>query len=183
MMKCRKCGTEFEEGMFCPECGTRVEEEQSQKIIETEEKSVDPAIEIERQKTEQARIEKEKVETELELAKQKIEQEKLEMERKKQQEVEQKRIQEEQEADKKRKEQKKMENEGKVMSILALIAGICSLLTLGCFVIPEVLGIVFALFGKKAGKMRGAAKAGLICSIISIVLIVAIMILAFAMSN
>ena len=24
-MKCKKCGAEFEEGFFCPECGTRVE--------------------------------------------------------------------------------------------------------------------------------------------------------------
>ena len=25
-MKCTKCGKEFSEGMFCPECGTRVDE-------------------------------------------------------------------------------------------------------------------------------------------------------------
>ena len=25
-MKCRNCGTEFDEGIFCPECGTKVVE-------------------------------------------------------------------------------------------------------------------------------------------------------------
>lgn len=179
MMKCRKCGTEFEEGIFCPECGTRVEQE----IVGKEEKNLEVSVEIERQKTEQARIEKEKVEKELELTKQKIEQQKLEVEQKKQQENEQKRIHEKRDEDERRKKQRKIENEGKTMGILSLIAGICSLMTLGCFVIPEVLGIVFALFGKKNGKMWGTAKVGLICSVISIIIITVIMIIAFVISN
>ena len=28
-MKCKKCGTEFNEGIFCPECGTKVEQEEN----------------------------------------------------------------------------------------------------------------------------------------------------------
>ena len=28
-MKCSKCGNEFNEGIFCPECGTRIEPELS----------------------------------------------------------------------------------------------------------------------------------------------------------
>ncbi len=74
-------------------------------------------------------------------------------------------------------EQKRLENEGKVMAMLSLIFGIISLCTFGCFFIPEILGIIFAFNGKKQGVMRGQAKAGMICSCISIVVVIGVVIL------
>lgn len=76
-----------------------------------------------------------------------------------------------------KKEQKKFENEGKAMAVASLVFGIISLCTFGCWFFPEILGIVFALMGKKQGVMRGQAKAGLICSCISIVIVIVIFIL------
>lgn len=73
---------------------------------------------------------------------------------------------------KEKNEQKKAENEGRVMAVLSLAFGIISLCTFGVFIIPEIVGIVFAFKGKKQGIMRGMAKAGLVCSCISIVILV-----------
>lgn len=67
-------------------------------------------------------------------------------------------------------------NAGKGLAIVSLIMGILSILTIGAFIIPEILGIVFAFVSKKGGEMRGIAKAGLICSIVSIVLLVLVVI-------
>lgn len=63
-------------------------------------------------------------------------------------------------------------NEGVFMSILAVLFGIISIITLGVFIFPEILGIVFACHGKKQGKMRAGAIAGLICSIVSIFILI-----------
>lgn len=32
IMKCKKCGTEFEEGIFCPECGERYISEEKREV-------------------------------------------------------------------------------------------------------------------------------------------------------
>lgn len=66
--------------------------------------------------------------------------------------------------------------EGKGLAIASLIMGILSILTIGAFIIPEILGIVFALVSRKGGEMRGIAKAGLVCSIVSIVLLLVVVI-------
>ena len=63
---------------------------------------------------------------------------------------------------------------GKGFAVASLIMGIISILTVGAFIVPEIFGIVFAFVSKKNSEMRGTAKAGLICSIISIVLLVLI---------
>lgn len=72
------------------------------------------------------------------------------------------------------KEKRKLENEGKGMAMAALIFGLLSLCTCGSLFFPEILGIVFALKGKKQGVMRGQAKVGLICSCISIVILIGV---------
>lgn len=66
-----------------------------------------------------------------------------------------------------------------ILVALGVILAIC---TMGVFYIPEILGIVFAFHGKKQGVMRTQVKSGLICSIISIVMLIIIFILAFIFS-
>lgn len=119
-MKCKNCGIEFKEGIICPECGNRIEENISISVPE----------QINNANLEKGTAEKYQAE-------------------------------------------KKIENEGKTMAVLSLICGLFSLVTMGILFIPEILGIIFACFGKKQGKMRGQAKAGLICSLISLVIIIA----------
>lgn len=183
-MKCKNCGIEFEEGIFCPECGTRIEENISTSIpeqsnnadLEKERLAKERAeheAEIERQKTEQVRLEKERLELELNRQKMELEQAQQaeELRVKKEEENRQKK-----EAADKHKDEKKSENEGKTMAILSLICGILSLVTMGAFFVPEIFGIVFACLGKKQGKMRGQAIAGLVCSILSLVIIIAMII-------
>ncbi len=93
-MKCINCGTVFEEGVFCPECGTKYDEEEI-KRKEAEEQELEKKRkeleEMKREKTrrqaEEKRVEKEKLQQEekekreLELAKTKAEQERLSAER------------------------------------------------------------------------------------------------------
>lgn len=216
-MKCKKCGTEFFEGIFCPECGERyvssIETEQEkirakemteqgarlqveQARLESErlaKEKTEHEAEIEKQKTEQERLANERIQKEVELTKIKMEQARIEKEaqvEKEKIEAEQQRIAREQaEKDRDEKEhkrieakriaeEKKQENEGKVMAILSLVMGILAICTLGALYIPEILGIIFAIHGKKQGVMRKQAKSGLICSIVSIVIFIIIFILA-----
>lgn len=79
------------------------------------------------------------------------------------------------------RERKKLENEGKVMAIVSLFCGIVSLCSLGCFIIPQIMGIFFAFQGKKQGVMRGQAKAGLICSFISIIILIGFIVLSMSL--
>lgn len=208
-MKCKKCGAAFDEGIFCPECGTKVELELSKEEKEQFDKGVaerelllakqkaeqeriakerDEAERLEREKQKQERIAKEKAEQER-IAKEKAEQERiakekaerLEQERIAREKAERERERIAKEKDEQEKIARAIENEGKVMSVLSLICGIVALVTLGCWFIPEILGIVFACKGKKQGKMRGKAKGGLICSIISIVIVVLIFVWALSL--
>ncbi len=45
-MRCNNCGTEFAEGIFCPECGTKVENETSRQILndKVDEKEVEKEV-------------------------------------------------------------------------------------------------------------------------------------------
>lgn len=69
------------------------------------------------------------------------------------------------------------EKKGKGLAIVSLICGIISILTIGTLIIPEVLGIVFALVSKKGREMQGIAKAGFICSVVSIIILIAVVVL------
>ena len=163
---CKKCGAEVE-GVFCPECVSRIDEDispEEKELLEEKRKQMEEERRA-REKAEQDKIAKERAEKEVELAKIKIEQDRIEKEN-----AERKRAE---------TEAKKVENEGKTMAILSLICGIIGLCTCGLFALPQILGIVFAFLGKKQGKMRGIAKAGLICSIIAIVAMVVVYVLAF----
>lgn len=182
-MVCKNCGAEFSEGVFCPECGTKIVQEASDK--EKENKVIDYELEMQKQKTEQERLAKEKTEKEAELAKIRLEQAKLEEERLKRKarldaenkikiEAERKEKEEEKQREAKLIEQKKIENEGKGMAILSLICGIVAVCSGGAFFIPEILGIVFSLLGKKQGKMRKMSIVGMILSVVSIGMLVAI---------
>lgn len=191
-MKCKNCGTEFEEGVFCPECGMRIEselrpeeqivvgaecakEEEERKVKEKETRE----LELIRNKTEQDRLAVEKAKQEAITAQAKLEQEKLAKEAREAENIAREKAERERWVNEQEKQNKKIENEGKAMSILSLIFGIVSIVTMGCFFIPEILGIVFAFLGKKQGKMLGMSKAGLVCSIISIVIVVAVIMFAF----
>lgn len=75
-MKCENCGTEFNEGVFCPECGTKIKPE-----LSPEECAKKQEIEqIAKEKTEEGKDNRE-----LELAEQKTEQERITKERKEKQ--------------------------------------------------------------------------------------------------
>ncbi len=130
-----------------------------------EKKAAEERIAVEKAKEAQKQAEEQRKVDEIQRRKQEEEhkeRERIELERQKEAE----RIKQDQ------RDQIKLENEGKVMAAISLIFGIISLCTLGMFVLPEILGIVFAFLGKKQGIMRGTAKAGLLCSVISIVLLV-----------
>lgn len=80
-MKCLKCGFEFTEGIFCPECGNKYDAEsakaEQEKLEKEQREKEERELELAKQKAEQERIEKE---AEIELAKQKAEQLRLENE-------------------------------------------------------------------------------------------------------
>ena len=67
------------------------------------------------------------------------------------------------------------------MAVASLICGIVSVCTFGSLIVPEVLGIIFAFQGQKQGVMRGMAKAGLICSCASIVLMIVFIVLSMSL--
>ena len=144
-MKCKNCGNEFTEGIFCPECGTKIDVSNDSKNVEVT-KDEEKVKELENQKSKEEVIVAEQPKRKQEEA---LQEKKIE---------EQVRIENE----------KEKQNAGKPMAIASLIFGIISICSLGAFIIPEILGIVFAFISKKGDKMKGTAKAGLICSIIGI---------------
>lgn len=77
-MKCTKCGCEFSEGLFCPECGTKYNEEEAK--IQQERLTKEREVELAQAKVEQERLAKERVEQEAELLRQKNESIRIEQE-------------------------------------------------------------------------------------------------------
>ena len=73
----------------------------------------------------------------------------------------------------------KNKKKGTVFAVLSLVFGITSLVTIGAFILPEILGIVFANLSKNGEPLHGIAKAGFICSVVSIVLLSLAIILAY----
>lgn len=65
-MKCINCGTEFKEGIFCPECGTRNENIPSLSEVELQEKECAEKEQREAEKKERERIEREREKERLE---------------------------------------------------------------------------------------------------------------------
>ena len=156
-MKCKKCGTVFEVGVFCPECGTRNEaeispEEQAKKQEEERiakeknerEEKEKRELELARQKTEQERIAKERAEKEAEAEKAKLELARLEKEK---------------------REKKK----GSAMETVALVFGIISLVTCGSGIVPGVIALVCALQCKENGEIPSRAKTGMTCGMIGLI--------------
>jgi len=83
-MKCQNCGTEFNEGIFCPECGTKYVEPVKISDAEIEKAKADAEKarakadeEMARAKVEADRLAKEKAEHEAEIARQKTEQNRI----------------------------------------------------------------------------------------------------------
>ena len=75
-MKCKTCGTEFDEGVFCPECGTKCE---GSELLD--ENAVQEALAIEREKVKTAVAEeaKKRIEAEKENIRKVVEQETRDM--------------------------------------------------------------------------------------------------------
>lgn len=67
--------------------------------------------------------------------------------------------------------------------IASFIFGIISIITLGSFYFPEIIGIAFGIAGlKDKSKKHGMAKAGLIMSIIGTVILILLFVLIFALA-
>lgn len=61
----------------------------------------------------------------------------------------------------------------KIYGIVSLVCGILTVITLGCWIFPEILAIIFGNKTKGAdGKRTKLGKAGFICGIVGIVIIV-----------
>lgn len=114
-MKCENCGAEFNEGIFCPECGTKIQQ--------------DKANEYQSNTVYYAKA--------------------------------------------------KMSQKKNTMAIVSLIMGIVSIVTFGCWIIPEIVAIVCGIVSKKNGKSK-AATAGIVCGIISSIIF--ILIIGYAIS-
>lgn len=67
--------------------------------------------------------------------------------------------------------------------IASFIFGILSIVTLGTFCFPEIIGIVFGITAlKDKTKKHGLAKAGLIMSIIATVIVILMFVIIFALA-
>lgn len=82
-MKCQKCGTEFNEGIFCPECGAKYDEREVERAESEEKEKL--RLEFEKTKLEQERLAVEKAAHKAELVRQ--ENMRMEMEKKEKEEL------------------------------------------------------------------------------------------------
>lgn len=177
VMKCLKCGYEFSEGLFCPECGTKYDEEEAKKIEEKriKEEQEEKEREEEKNRAYQAKIEKEKIEQEVELVKQKNENMRL------QHEEEDRKSRtvngivyntlEEAETARKTFEEKEKEKDDKKkrytnLSVWSLVLSILSLPLICTVVLWIPASIVSIILGIKALKEHTQYKARIIVSFI-----------------
>lgn len=142
-MKCKKCGTEFNEGIFCPECGEKYNELVKENIKNQE------FIENKQNDNEVINSDSgKKVEKDKEII------------------------------NNSQNNKDETKETGRTMAILSLVFGIISLLSCGILIIPEILGIIFGMKGKENKNMSGMASAGLICSIIALVMFLGVFVLS-----
>lgn len=155
-MKCKKCGIEFAEGIFCPECGTKVElvEEKNEQEKEVKEEEKRECLEKEREGVDH-----------------------LEQEKSTQEIQENSTTQEGEDTSKERKhnvrnditDTKKITNR---KAITSLVLGILSWIGLLTIIVPIVGGIWSIVDGVKALKGKTKYK---MCSIIGILLSVSVL--------
>ena len=170
-MKCLKCGYEFSEGLFCPECGTKYDEEEAKRIEaqRIKEEQEEREREKEKEKAYQAQIEKEKIEQELELVKQKNENIRLQREEEERNRLLEEKRREEyntiEEADTARKEfeesEKEKEEKNKKYTDLSTGSLVLSILSLPlvCTVILWIpASIISIVMGIKALKVHTQYK-------------------------
>lgn len=140
-MKCVNCGFEFKEGIFCPECGKKIE------ITTSPSFDNNPSEDKIQNMNEQQRIEK------LEIVN----------------------------ATQTKSANKTQNIQPKdTMGTVSLAAGILSIVTLGCWLLPEIIAIVCGIQANK-NKSSKNAKAGIIGTIMFVFILV--IMLVFAMSG
>lgn len=145
-MKCRSCGTEFDEGIFCPECGTKYEDVSNStehSLVKTEVEKISNSVVDENSLSDK----EPKKKTDF-------------MPQKKNNENEKnshfKGINE---------NQKSVPSKSNSLEIVSLIFGIISLLTCGSLLFPGIIAIVCAKKSQINGEMSDKAKIGMKCGI------------------
>lgn len=201
-MKCKKCGTEFSEGIFCPMCGTKNEEViiDQEKVAEIEKKEREQAEEIaiaearkkvekekeairqdaEKKAREDAiRIAQEKARKNISSDDEEIKSEALKLVRdeavqsaKREEERKQ-----QEEADRKAKEEKKINQK----AIVSLILGIASWISIPTVFLPLVLGVWAIVDGCKALKGKTKYKKSAIIGIVLPILFFILLIVGVAL--
>ena len=148
-MKCNNCGFEFDEGIFCPECGTKFENEQV-----AEQKEEIPK---------EDKADQEKVDHIFEdvFIEQSVQENTFPSEHEPQK-IDQ--------VDATSSVNTSIEPKNQsVMGIVSFVIGILSLLCIGGFIVPEIVGIVLGSKAKKEVESKtGLAKAGFILNIVSL---------------
>lgn len=206
-MKCVKCGCEFEEGLFCPECGAKYDEKEAeekriQDEIRMKEEKEKRKLELEKAKVEQEKLAVEKAAYEAELARQQNEKARIEQEnRAKMEEQERKRqeeltrtfngvlyntIEEMNVAKDAYEKQVAIEKQTKRTNLLAVSSFVLALATLPLFAtavlwLPSiVLSIVFGVKAvKRKTNKKGLVIAGFLVDAFYILLFIVAFILVF----
>ena len=185
-MKCKNCGFEFDEGIFCPECGTKfdnnanIQHEEEQKNIEDnpneKEDSTIMDVPFDKifgdifgdlfEKNADSTTSKQKTEDNVTISDEKAElgkSEKNQTDPKEAQEVI------------KGKNGTKSQS---AMGILSFIIGILSFCCIGFMLVPEIVGLILGIKVKKDPEHKtGLAKAGFVVNIVSLGLWVLILVL------
>ncbi len=133
--------------------------------FELEKKRQQAKLEAEIKRAEEERIEKKRIETEQKEAR------KAEIEKK---------AAEEKAAAKKAEQQARAPYR---RAIISIVLGVISIFTIGCFIVPEIVGVIFALKARTDGKLVKNAKIGLALNLISVVLLVVIIIWGLSLSK
>lgn len=207
-MKCKKCGYEFHEGIFCPECGTPLDEtviKRSKKEIEKQEaiEKDQRELELAKAKANQERLALERTEREIELTRLNNEKIRLEQEQA-QKKAEEDKIRteqlsrtfngiiyssvEEMEAAKKNyeketeeKNQRKKVNSQALWCLILSIASIPLGITGIGLIVAIIVSVVLGIIAlKRRTEKKGFAIAGLIIDALVIIVMVVTLIWAFS---